>query len=150
MSHQCFLALLHFLVAFQTLTYLVNGESLAFQCEVSRFSVGALFQREGIAMKGHVRKSTKAPSLLQCGQLCLAHLEWCISVNFEFKAVDDQNSAQVCELNNRGVKSESEFFGSEFEPRIGFMYSQIRPKEVRDFVLHVQKVLSQVEIIFLK
>lgn len=109
----------------------LNGEDLAFQCDELRFSAGALFQRDGFIMKGHVKKSTNSSSLLQCGQLCLSHMEWCISVNFQ---LNEKEKTQICELNDFGVKTELEISGNDFEQRSGFIYSQLRPLEVRDLV----------------
>ena len=108
-----------------------NREDLAFHCDDFRFSVGSLFRKEGFTLRGHVQKSTNASSLLQCGQLCLSHAKWCVSINFELNP-NIEDVLNTCELNNFGVESEQEIsVGGEFEKRDGFVYNQIRPYKVK-------------------
>lgn len=122
--------ILQFLAFLDYALCLIYDESLAFHCEVFRFSAGALFHQEGIAMKGHVKKTINASSLIQCGQKCLLYTEWCVSINFNIKQ-SAENTPRVCELNNFGVQSSADILvGKGFENREGYIFSQLRPYQV--------------------
>ncbi|KAK3730059.1 hypothetical protein QZH41_009565 [Actinostola sp. cb2023] len=124
---QYFSTVLELFVIFNVVKSSIYDENLAFHCDDFRYSVGAVFRREGMALKvKHVQKSSKTSSLLQCCQLCLAQVEWCVSVNFEITS-SKNDELKICELNNYGMKSGQDVFGVEFEARAGFVYNQIRP-----------------------
>lgn len=104
----------------------VSLEDQQAECSI-RYSTGTLITKTDMKLQGHQREILVSKSFPQC-TLCCVQKDWCISINFE-----TTEHKGVCELNNYGV--ESEFLVSadkkEFEVSKGFVYSQLRPSQVR-------------------
>jgi hypothetical protein len=92
-----------------------------------RYSIGALITKSDIVLRGHQKESIPSLTFIQCSLRCVK-TDWCISINFEISERNGQ-----CELNDYGVSNE--FYVSvdsgEFEDRKGYIYSQLRPSQVR-------------------
>ena len=92
---------------------------------------GAIITQTDVALKNHTRKTLHSVSYIQCSLRCLQQ-EWCISINFKRSK---KEGIGMCQLNDYGVSSMD--FSAKLGKRKGFLYSQLRPAEVRVHTLSI-------------